>query len=50
MGRLAAAVRARKLVLFHLSDRYASDEWRELLAEVREVFPGASFPSQWGLE
>jgi ribonuclease Z len=50
MGRLATAVGARKLVLFHLSDRYTRDDWMGLLAEVREVFPAAAFPSQWGLE
>jgi ribonuclease Z len=50
MGRLAAAVGARELVLFHLSDRYTRDDWMGLLAEVREVFPAATFPRQWGLE
>jgi ribonuclease Z len=50
MGRLAAAVGARKLVLFHLSDRYTRDGWMGLLAEVRQVFPAAGFPSHWGLE
>jgi ribonuclease Z len=50
MGRLAATVGARRLVLFHLSDRYTRDDWIGLLAEVREVFPAAAFPSQWGLE
>jgi ribonuclease Z len=50
MGRLAAAIGARKLVLFHRSDRYTRGDWMGLLAEVREVFPAAAFPSQWGLE
>jgi ribonuclease Z len=50
MGRLAAAVRARRLVLFHLSDRYTRGDWMGLLAVVREVFPAAAFPSQWDLE
>jgi ribonuclease BN (tRNA processing enzyme) len=36
-------------LLFHLSDRYTRNEWRELLAEVRSVFPSASFPSHWDL-
>ena len=49
MGRLAADAGARKLLLFHLSDRYTRNEWRELLAEVRSVFPSASFPSHWDL-
>jgi ribonuclease Z len=46
--RLAAAVGARKLVRFHLSDRYMSGDWKALLGEVRRVFPAASFPSAWG--
>ena len=50
MGRLAASVGARKLVLFHLSDRYTREDWMGLLAEVRQVFPAAGFPSHWGLE
>ena len=49
MGRLAASVGARKLVLFHLSDRYTREQWRELLEEVRQVFPQASFPHSWDL-
>jgi ribonuclease Z len=50
MGRLAAAVGARELVLFHLSDRYTRGDWMGLLAEVRQVFPAAAFPGQWGLD
>src|SRR5262249_54542161 len=49
MGRLAASVGARTLVLFHLSDRYTREQWRELLEEVRRVFPAASFPNSWDL-
>ena len=50
MGRIAARAGARKLVLFHLSDRYTRDQWRELLNEVRQVFPAASFSAHWCLE
>lgn len=50
MGRLAASVGARKLVLFHVSDRYTREGWRELLAEVRATFPAARFPPSWGLD
>jgi ribonuclease Z len=49
MGRLAVRAGARKLVLFHLSDRYTEEQWRELLDEVRQVFPGALFPGHWGI-
>ncbi len=44
---LARAAGVGKLVLFHLSDRYRPEEWRELLAEARAVFPATSFPEQW---
>jgi ribonuclease BN (tRNA processing enzyme) len=44
---LASRVKPQKLVLFHLSDRYAQAEWQEQLAEVRAGFPGACFPESW---
>lgn len=51
-GTQAAALANRagvgRLVLFHLSDRYRPAEWRELLAEAREIFPATVFPSHWG--
>jgi ribonuclease Z len=47
MGRLAARAGARELVLFHLSDRYTPEQWRELLEEVRQVLPGVRFPSHY---
>jgi ribonuclease Z len=50
MGRLAAAVGAGRLVLFHLSDRYTREQWRELLEEVRQAFQRAGFPDSWDLE
>jgi ribonuclease Z len=50
LGRLAAAAGARRLLLFHLSDRYTREGWMGLLAEVRQIFPAANFPSHWGLE
>jgi ribonuclease Z len=44
---LAHKAQVGRLVLFHLSDRYRSDEWPELLAEARAVFPATAFPDHW---
>jgi ribonuclease Z len=38
------------LVLFHLSDRYRPEEWRQLLAEARAVFPATTWPEHWAME
>lgn len=50
MNRRASAVGARKLVLFCLSDRDTSSDWRGRLAELRDNFLATVHPSQWGLE
>jgi ribonuclease Z len=47
---LASRAGVGRLVLFHLSDRYRPDEWRELLAEARAVFPDTAFPEHWAEE
>jgi ribonuclease Z len=44
MARLA---HAQRLILFHLSDRYKKEEWADLLAEARAIFPAATFPEGW---
>ncbi|HEX8912899.1 MAG TPA: MBL fold metallo-hydrolase [Humisphaera sp.] len=44
---LAAAAGAGELVLFHLSSRYAKEEWAAMLADARAVFPAARFPEGW---
>lgn len=49
VGRLAARVQPEELVLFHVSDRYGEEEWREQLTEVRRQFDRAIFPKQWRL-
>ena len=49
VGRLAARVQPEKLVLFHVSDRYTEEEWKEQLAEVRRQFERAEFPAHWKL-
>jgi ribonuclease BN (tRNA processing enzyme) len=47
VARLAARVKPRKLILFHLSDRYTHAGWQEQLGEVRAVFPETYFPESW---
>ncbi len=49
VARLAARVQPKKLVLFHLSDRYTQAEWQGQLEEVRAVFPETYFPDSWGI-
>lgn len=44
---LAARAKIGELVLFHLSDRYQPPEWREMLAEAREIFPNTRYPHEW---
>lgn len=50
VARLASRGGPDKLVLFHVSDRYDSQEWHEQLEEVRARFDRAEFPQEWGIE
>jgi ribonuclease Z len=50
VARLASRVGPEKLVLFHVSDRYDVQAWREQLAEVRQRFDRAAFPQEWEIE
>lgn len=47
VGTLAVELQPRRLVLFHVSDRYSSSELQEQLQEVRAHFVDASFPESW---
>ena len=49
VATLALRAGVRRLILFHLSDRYRPEEWRELLAEARAIFPDTSVPGHWNL-
>lgn len=49
VANLASSAQIGQLVLFHLSDRYSQDEWKEMLVEARQVFPNTSFPDSWKL-
>jgi ribonuclease Z len=43
----ARLANAQQLLLFHLSDRYRKEEWADLLAEARAIFPNTAFPTGW---
>jgi ribonuclease Z len=49
VASLAAQASVGRLVLFHISDRYQPEEWPELLAEARSIFPATAFPDHWTL-
>ncbi len=44
---LAKQAGVDELVLIHLSDRYPRQEWLDMLAEARAVFPATRFPDGW---
>ncbi len=46
---LAERASVRQLVLFHLSDRYESEDWVEMLHEARRIFPNTQYPADWKL-
>ena len=48
-AELAARAQARRLLLFHLSDRYEVEEWLAMLEEARSVFPPTEFPPEWDI-
>lgn len=50
VAELAKQAAIDRLVLFHLSDRYTTREWGEMLAEARSIFPNTSFPEAWHIE
>ena len=49
VARMARRAEISRLILFHLSERYEVEEWREMLAECRQIFPHTSFPDHWVL-
>jgi ribonuclease Z len=46
-AELARDAGAGRLLLFHLSSRYNQNEYKEILAEARAVFPETYFAKQW---
>lgn len=49
VGRLAAEAKVGRLVLHHLSRRYAASDWPVLRDEARAAFPRTELPPHWGL-
>lgn len=47
VAELATRAGVKRLVLFHLSDRYTPAERREMLEEARAVFPQTEFSPTW---
>ena len=49
-ARLARAANAKRLFLFHISDRYKIKDYRTFLYEARKVFPETYFPTEWKIK
>ena len=47
VGRLAADASAGRLILFHVSDRYSTEELEQQLVEVRHEFENSFWPENW---
>jgi ribonuclease Z len=47
VAKLAKLADIKKLILFHLSRRYGSDEWKSMLEEAQSIFPNTEFPPDW---
>ena len=46
-AELAQAVKAKKLVLCHISDRYSKADFPNILSEAKDIFPNTTFPDNW---
>lgn len=50
-AELAKDAQVKKLILFHISERYKTKkDYPRLLKEAGEIFPETSFPDEWGNE
>ena len=47
---VAKRARVEELILFHVSCRYESSEWVEMLREASQVFPNVHYPPEWNLK
>ncbi len=46
-AEMAKEANAKKLILFHLSDRYKSENYKFFLDEARKIFPNTFFSEEW---
>jgi len=46
-AKIAELSGVKKMILFHLSDRYSKEELKLTLEEAREIFPESYFPDNW---
>ena len=49
-ARLANEAAVTELILMHLSDRYRTPEWLEMLHDAQAIFPNTRFPEQWEMQ
>jgi ribonuclease Z len=49
VAELARDAGIEELVVMHLSERYRNDECKQILDEIRAIFPNARFPEHWEL-
>lgn len=47
VGRIAQEIKAKNVVLFHLSDRYEKEEWAAQLTDVRGGHERSYFAAEW---
>lgn len=49
-ARLAKAANVKRLILFHISDRYRAKEYSDLINEARKIFHESYLPVEWNLK
>jgi ribonuclease Z len=49
-ARLAKAANVKKLILFHISDRYRTRNFPALIKEARKIFPETYLPDEWKIK
>lgn len=49
-AKLAKAANAKRLILFHISDRYRALEYSYMIREARKIFPETYLPDEWNIK
>jgi ribonuclease Z len=49
-ARLAKTANAKRLILFHISDRYTLRNYLTLINEARKIFPETYLPAEWKIK